>query len=175
MIVLSIDPAGEFSKGKGVTGYCYFEVKGIKWKLLSKGIIKAADYSNVHEYWNAVVDLTYEKLSHVIVEEYRLYNHRNAKGENNYAYMQSMSLMETPRLIGVLCHSMYLRGVKFTMQMASVVGRKHKVEDMNKRGLFTYKDTNKLTYHKGFKLNDHERMAFRHFVYWVDKNHSIRR
>ena len=105
-------------------------------------------------------------VEHVVIEDYKLYNHKGMQAKT-----QSYSQLETPRLLGLLETVCYFAEVPLTWQMATDV-RMYKEELLVE---LKYLDQNG----KRFKMpvnglavtcNEHERMAYKHFIRWFDKN-----
>lgn len=169
MRILSIDPSGNFIQGKGETGYCFFNLVNNKFELIERGTIRAKDFDNQFEYWREILDLLDildKVLDHVILEDYRGYVSSNKNNVN------TGNLFETARLLGLLTFALRFQKTPYTMQMASYLGKNYSDENMVKLGYFYQRLSNNgsKTYKQGGKrINEHERMAFRHFVRWVDK------
>lgn len=157
MKVLTIDPSGNFSEGKGKTGYAVYNDGLFKF-----GTIKAENYIRRVDYWYDVAMLIItEKPELVVIEDYRLYN-TSATG----AKVQSFSLMETPRILGVLEYTAVRNNVPVIFQMANVT----KPYDDSKLSLLGVlkKDKNRWWF-GSTALNDHERSALRHLLRFLDK------
>jgi len=172
MKVLAIDPSGNFVEGKGSTGWILAEVeyyRPTKFTILKKGTVSANDYETRYKYWWAVTELFREPVSHVIVEDYKLYNHKGAK-----AQMQSYSQLETPRLIGVLEYMLEGLRIPYTFQMATEV-RMYTEDTLVYQGLLTRKNKRHLLRVAGLDVscNEHERMAYKHFLRWFDKRYKV--
>lgn len=105
--VLAFDPSGEFSKGKGTTGWCVMNC--VNTQVEQIGTISARHYDNKYEYWDAHIQLIRKFLKQygnnlaVSIEDYILYKQR--------AEAQINSNFETVRLIGILEHFCYTNAV----------------------------------------------------------------
>lgn len=164
MIVLVIDPSGNYEEGKGTTGYAVFRVTGDEFVLTEKGSLCAKDYESRYLYWSSMARKFVGVINpdFVVIEDYRLYNTR-AMG----AQTQSFSLMETPRFIGYLeMRFIEERCIHPIFQMAKDT-KPYEDDIMIKLGIFEKKG--KLIYYNGVKTNDHERMAIKHFYCWFDR------
>lgn len=164
--ILSIDPSGNYEEGKGTTGYVLMQLNDdMSYEVLEVGDIKGGAYNTRLDYWSAHLKLLHPKYAdHIVIEDFRLYNHSGMA-----AATQSHSLMETPRLLGLLEHTCYLTKKPCTMQMASQqkpwsdsilveLGLLHKVA--------------KRFYLGDKPINDHQRSAFKHFLIWWTKEKS---
>lgn len=114
--ILSLDPSGNFTEGKGTTGWCLFNTSDNK--VIKAGSISALDFECKEDYWNYhLKHINKMKKDHksliVVMEDYLLY----ASKAND----QINSRMETPKLIGIIqlhCHS---QNIPVFMQKASEV------------------------------------------------------
>ena len=167
MRVISIDPSGNFEEGKGVTGYIVAKVdeETGEYEITSTGCIKAEDYETRVQYFNAHKMLLKYYYNLAIVEDYRLYNHKGAK-----AAMQSYSLMETPRLLGVIEMESFVTRVPIHWQMASEVMTAFSEDVLVARGEL-FKVGNKYRLRNNMTVNRHERSAYKHFLKWHYKNY----
>jgi hypothetical protein len=155
---LAIDPSGNYVEGKGKTGWAMY-VDG----EFTFGTFDAKDFETRVDYWYAVAMLiAIEKPTTLIIEDYRLYNTRATS-----AATQSFSLMETPRLLGVLEQTAQANNIpQVIWQMASST-KAYSDDKLLKLGILS-KPKNRHIF-KGYKLNDHERSAFRHLLRMLDK------
>jgi hypothetical protein len=160
--ILSIDPSGNFSEGKGKTGFVLCTLDGVGGNTFKFGTIKAEDYETRVEYWYAVAILiAIEKPHTLVVEDYRLYN-TPATG----AAVQSFSQLETPRLLGVIEQTAVMNKVPILFQMANVT-TPYSDDKLQKLGIIT-KEKNRWWF-RGNAVNDHERSALRHLLRYLDK------
>lgn len=158
MLVLAIDPSGSYYEGKGTTGWALFDSK--TRLLLDYGNIKAADYSTVNDYYQAVSILIKPGM-HVVIEEYLLYA--------NKAKQQINSKMETSKLIGYLQMYCFSKGVKYTMQLAGEVVKRWADHILVHKGIIKQANgkLRNMYYALGRITNDHERDAMRHAMHYI--------
>lgn len=157
MKILAIDPSGEFTKGKGTTGFCLYDVEKGSFELFE---IKANDYESRASYFYGIcMTATTKGVKTIIVEDYFLYN--NAKISAN---SQTNSLLETPRLLGALEYEAHNTYTDIVFQRANIKTR-FTDEILVKMGLLE-KRGNKY-YANGKPTNDHQRDALRHALYYV--------
>lgn len=155
---LAIDPSGNFSEGKGKTGWAMF----FKDKF-TFGTLDAKDFKTRVDYWYAVAMLiAIEKPTTLIVEDYRLYNTPGMS-----AATQSFSLLETPRLLGVIEQTAQMNKIPQVIWQMANMTKPYSDDKLLKLGLMT-KEKNRYVF-KGNKLNDHERSALRHLLRVLDK------
>ena len=157
MKIIAIDISGNYEEGKGTTGYCIGNGKGI---IVEIGEIRAADYPTRMDYHNAVLSLALneKKVDVIVCENFRLYQHK--------AQAQIHSLLETPRIIGALEYCAWQKNVPLYFQMAVDVKKRFSDEILLKNGTLK-KEKNAICF-KEIKTNDHMRDAIRHFYYFVN-------
>ena len=174
MKVLAIDPSGNFVEGKGSTGWVLAYVSktrpgGGSFGILKKGTVLAKDYKTRVGYWEAIINLIeYAEPDQLVIEDYKLYNHKGMQAKT-----QSYSQMETPRLLGLLeYYAEFVVCVPLKFQMATDV-RMYKDETMQYNGLLRLENKRNLMEvdQRWVSCNEHERMAFKHFVRWFDKTY----
>jgi hypothetical protein len=159
--ILSIDPSGNFTEGKGKTGFAIYLEKDDK-KEFFFGTIKAEDFPTRVDYWfDVALLIALQKPNTLVVEDYRLYN-TPATG----AAVQSFSQLETPRLLGVLEQTAQMNKVPIIFQMANVT-KPYTDDKLAKLGILR-KEKNRWWF-RDKALNDHERSAFRHLLRYLDK------
>lgn len=152
MWILSIDPSGNFTEGKGTTGWAMFK----DGKLDDFGEIKAEDQNSVELYWLAVIDLLDRTDPDAVVcESFRL--------QPGKAPAQSWSHMETPQLIGALRIAAFEYNVKFVLQDPSCKAR---IPDNVLVKMKIIEKRNGRHYALDRPTNDHIRDAIRHGVYY---------
>lgn len=96
MIILAIDPSGEHNSEKAGNGTTGFALRTPE--LLTTFDERAEKYETTEEYWEAVLHhIITEQPDYVVVEGYRLYNHRGMS-----ASTQANSTLMTPQLIGCI-------------------------------------------------------------------------
>ena len=154
--VISIDPSGNFEEGKGKTGIIVAHIQNGEYTLYHKDSIDADKFHSRTAFWAAHLDAIDPSVDQVIVEDYRLYPH----------IKQGYSLMETPRLLGVIEMHCDILGIPIVFQTASqTTGYSDSV--LLNRGIL---EKRKGRYWLGKRmLNDHERSALRHFLLWYNK------
>jgi hypothetical protein len=159
--ILSIDPSGNFTEGKGKTGFVMYVEKDDKQEFFF-GTIKAEDHPTRVDYWYDIALLiAIQKPTALVVEDYRLYN-TPATG----AAVQSFSQLETPRLLGIIEQTAQMNKVPVTFQMANVT-KPYTDEKLEKLGILTKKKNR--WWFRDKALNDHERSALRHLLRYLDK------
>lgn len=112
--MLALDPSGNYKEGKGITGWCLFDIETMK--IIRVGTLEAKDYTEQYQYWDAHVDLI-DSLAgfkpDVVVEDYLLYSNR--------AQNQINSRLETPQLLGIIKYENYKRSIYTHVQTAQSV------------------------------------------------------
>lgn len=164
--ILSIDPSGSFIEGKGTTGWSLLSVDADK--IIKFGVIRAVDYDEVFDYYDAHVDLI-DGLSaykpDIVIEDYRLYADR--------AMAQTNSILETPRLIGILLYECFKRGIKVHTQTASQVKTRWADHVLVHKGYLTKE--NNTYYINGHRIyGEHIKDAVRHAVHFKTFERSRR-
>ena len=167
MIILSLDPSGNFNEGKGTTGYAVMDA--ITGKLLEVDVIAAQSAECIEEYWEKhilLLDKLYRHYNGCMVvrcEDYLLYKHK--------AMDQVQSHFETPQLIGILKYWCFANRVTIYMRPASTVKNRWTDELLERKGYIEKKSSS--WYPVGcnqHNLTLHERDAIRHAVacYYFD-------
>lgn len=113
--ILALDPSGDHTKGKGTTGICYMNTYN---KYIEVFEIKAIDFKDKEAYWDKIIQtiVGYKTIYNdivIVVEDYILYAEK--------AVEQSCSLLETPRLIGIIQWYCYAHDIPCYLEFASVV------------------------------------------------------
>lgn len=169
--VFAFDPSGNFTEGKGTTGWVLMD-----WKenLLERGYIKASDYDCAEAYWRAHVDLIYKynrlykNQVIIVMEDYVLYRDRSLD--------QTNSKMETCRLIGVLQYHCWKLRQPYSMQLAASVKHRWADELLCREGLLYRKGSKFVDVKSGKDISlVHTRDAYRHAIHYVitrNKNKS---
>lgn len=160
--VLGIDPSGNYYEGKGITGWCIYDIKVDK--IIKLGDIKASLYDTQEHYWLAHVYLirdmnkAYRDEGFVVsFENYVLYRNR---AEN-----QTNSAMETSQLIGVIKMECFLHGIRYYSRDAVRVMKRWADQILvHKKYIST---VNKHYYTDCYNgvLSDHHRDSIRHAVH----------
>lgn len=159
-IVLALDPSGNFTEGKGTTGWCMSR----DGYIYSAGQIYAAEYKTQMEYWTAVItmirDLSKEKHESltVVCEDYRLYA--------SASEAQINSNLETPQMIGAIKWFCHMNDIPITLQMAAEVKKRWSNEVMMNKGMLS-QDYRTHKYRLGnLYLNNHSLDAVRHCLHY---------
>lgn len=151
--VVSIDPSGNWTEGKGTTGIAFFR----DGKLEDFTDVRAKDFGSPESYWYEIcVHMSLHFKDDVIVcESFRL--------QPGKAAAQLWSAMETPMLIGFLRMHTYFNACPFILQDPSCKAR---VPDHLLVQLGVLEERNGRYYALGRPTNDHIRDAIRHGVYY---------
>lgn len=152
MRILALDPSGNWSEGKGITGWALFK----RGELFKFGDVRAKEYSKAEHYWAEVCGLVDRFDPHVVV--YETYALQSGK-----AMEQSWSQMETPQLIGLLRWWCWVRCVPAVGQPPSIKAR-FSDSVLERLGIIERTPS-------GYKCmegrtNDHIRDAIRHGMYY---------
>lgn len=160
MLILGLDPSGEFTKGKGKSGYAIFDTVSKQFKEV--GYIDASTsqsfiaHCTLHETLFHSVDL-------IVCENFRL------RADKSLAL--TGSLLETPKLIGVLEFIAHKQGKKLVFQEPS---QKVACDDERLEKLQHLKRDKQRFYLNGagagVMTNDHMRDAMRHVIIYCMKN-----
>jgi hypothetical protein len=160
---LAIDPSGNFTEGKGKTGFAFLFLEGAEGNTIKFGTIDAKKYEHRVDYWfDIALLIAIEKPHTLIVEDYRLYN-----TSTTGAAVQSFSLMETPRLLGVIEQTAYFNDIKQVVWQMANVTKPYSDDKLLELGILTKKKNR--YYYNDVALNDHERSALRHLLRYLDK------
>jgi hypothetical protein len=154
MNVLAIDPSGNFTEGKGTTGWSLIDED---CNILACGQIKAELFQNKIAYWNGVVSLV-EKLNpnYIVVEDFLLYAHKSSSQIN--------SRFETVKLIGILEY-VFTDKIPITLQRAVDVKNRWNENILVKKGIITQK--NNHYYAAGVLTTDHIRDSIKHGIHFI--------
>jgi hypothetical protein len=159
--ILAWDPSGNFTEGKGTSGYAISLDGNQAHKL---GDIKATDYKTRQEYWFAHKELIEKQFpDYVVIESYRLFGHKSKE--------QIGSSLETPQLIGYLEMVCYEMNIPTFLQDPSTKSR-HADDVLVKSGVIERKGsvTHPKYYYRGELTNLHQRDALRHELYFKKFN-----
>lgn len=161
MKVIAIDPSGNFTDGKGITGVAIAEVNEdtIDFDTLEFKDIRAVSFQNRHDYWKAIIDLITPD-SVVVIEKFQIRNNGFTVG----------SAPETLMLIGVLIYTCENLGVKYVLQLPTVAKTRYKDNIIQLKVPKLIKTTNGRWYFKTKMLNDHKIDALRHLLYYTRYN-----
>ena len=153
--ILAIDPSGNFSEGKGTTGWAL--VTDTK-TIITVGQVLAKNYSTKIEYWSALMDLIKNlQPDIVVIEDYLLYKDK--------AQSQILSRLETARIIGVLEYICAKRDIPYFFQRAIDVKRRWTDEILVSKG-YIQKQGSRY-YAGGVLISDHIRDAIRHGIHFA--------
>ena len=154
--ILAIDPSGNFSEGKGMTGWCLYDTQTNK--IIKFGVLKAAHYQTAEAYWDAHVELIDGLQGYyydLVIEDYMLYANR--------ANSQINSRFETPKLIGIMQMEAYRRSIPIYFQTAAAVKARWRDDILVRKGLI--RQEGESYYISNVCLVDHIRDAIRHAVH----------
>lgn len=166
MIILAIDPSGNFKEGKGTSGLCLLKDKEIDtlWDIQARDYVKDVAYWHDHIY-------NIEKFhpDFVVIEGYRLYNHRGMA-----AASQANSELETSQLIGAIKLKCYEYSIPLHIQFASEVKSRWSDDVLVNTG--TLERRGNRLYFNDRMTNDHQRDALRHALhFWRYGNHELKK
>ena len=160
--VLGIDPSGNFFEGKGITGWCVFDI--VKDKVVECGSLYASRAKSQEAYWwthvvliNSMFNKYKAKGIVVSMEDYVLYA-RQAKAQIN-------SGMETSQLIGVIKTHCWIKRIALYMRTASHVKRRWTDNILCNKGYIRKDRSSFFADCKAKVLCEHERDAIRHAVH----------
>lgn len=155
MILLAIDPSGNFNEGKGTTGWALLTDQK---EILSCGQVLAKNYSNKFEYWETVLNLiTHLQVDIVVIEDFLLYETKSKSQIN--------SRFETPKLIGLLEYHCNKNCIKYTLQRAVDVKKRWTDDILTTKGYI--QKVNNRYYAGGVLTSDHMRDAIRHGIHYI--------
>jgi len=159
MIVLGVDPSGEFEKGKGTTGLAVVEVDGNKTALHYHSVIAASECNTRLHYWRAIYTAIRDiakryDIKEIVIEDYVLYG-SSAKAQIN-------SGMETSKLIGMLMYNLsYICEFKVHLNIAANVMNRWTNKILEHEGIISLEGTRAYdSEHK--HINKHALDAIRH-------------
>ncbi len=157
VLIIGLDPSGNFSEGNGTTGICVLS------EITRVFDIPAVIYDTAEEYWQAHIRfLEGYQMMHpdmeVVMEGYRLYGHKTATQIN--------STLETPQLIGVIKYWCYTNGVPLKIQFASDVKNRWSDSVLEKLGVIEIVNTRRKLKSSGQWLNNHKTDALRHALHY---------
>ena len=158
VLIVALDPSGNFSEGNGTTGVCT-----LKGDYATVTDIYAGHFNSAEEYWNAHIDYLELTLSvlhefEVVMEGYRLYGHKTATQIN--------STLETPQLIGVIKYWCYRHGVPLKIQFAADVKKRWSDSVLEKLGVIEIVNRRRKLSSSGQWLNNHKTDALRHALHY---------
>lgn len=129
--VLSFDPSGEFTRGKGTTGWCVMDC--LTTDVLQIGTISARDFDEKYAYWDEHIQLIrrmykqYGSKLGVTVEDYILYKQRvDAQINSNF---------ETCRVIGIIEHYCWSNMINCNLRFAVAAKTRWTDEILEHKGI----------------------------------------
>ena len=155
MKILAIDPSGNYTEGKGTTGWAQY----YKNKIVSVGQIRAEEYSSQVDYWDSHITLIDALRPDILVmENYRLF----ASATN----AQINSELETPQLIGVMKSYCSKQNIIVRMQPAMIKHRFTNEILLHKK--IVSQDSQKRYYAVGVPITRHILDAIRHGEFYIN-------
>ena len=162
-IILALDPSGNFTEGKGTTGWCLLDQETMN--ILDASSISAKTFDSREAYWKANVELikqyseVYKDRLIVVIEDYILYA--------NKASNQINSKLETSRLLGILQYICYDCKIHYTTQLAASVKNRWTNEILEHKGIINHIPNKGYSTSSQVKLNRHSLDAVRHAVHYA--------
>ena len=162
VLIVALDPSGNYSEGNGTTGVC--ELEG---KLATVSDIHAGAYECAEEYWKAHIDTLHNFLEYadyskqdleIVMEGYRLYGHKTATQIN--------STLETPQLIGVIKFWCHVNRIPLKIQFAADVKTRWSDSVLEKLGVIEIVNRRRKLSSSGQWLNNHKTDALRHALHY---------
>lgn len=155
MKILAIDPSGNFTEGKGTTGWSLLNEK---FEITACGQKLATDYNTKEEYWKSILNLISElKPDQLVVEDFLLY----ATKSNS----QINSRFETPKLIGIIELYAYEHHIPIHLQRAVDVKNRWRDDILVNKNIIS-KNNNRY-YAGGVMISEHIRDSIRHGVHFI--------
>lgn len=158
---MGIDPSGDFTKGKGTTGMCLLDTHS--QQVLDVFDVSAKDFDRIEAYWTAITDIImnyralYKGKLAVAMEDYILYADK--------AQSQINSLLETPRIIGVIQWLCYKYKIPYATECAGAVKQRWANHILAYKGYITLQGKQVLV--QGKPQSDHCVDAIRHAVHYA--------
>lgn len=159
MTTIAIDPSGNFLEGKGHTGIAI--MTDCDWETVTTESINAKDYDTRYEYWTAVkqtiAKYVIRKLPvQVVIENYVVRSNGFTTGK----------MPETAMLIGVLVYFCEECRIPVYLQAPSQAKTRFR-DDLLPSYIPGLRVSSKNRYYLKDKLiNDHERDAMKHLLYF---------
>lgn len=152
--ILALDPSGNFTEGKGTTGWALLNETGTP---IACGQIRAVMFETKTAYWNAVVSLvTQLQPDYLIIEDFLLYADKSQ--------VQIHSRFETVKLIGILEY-IFTDKIPIILQRAVDVKNRWNDNILVTKGYI--ERTNGRYYAAGVIAPDHIRDAIRHGEHFI--------
>ena len=159
VLIIALDPSGNYSEGNGTTGICTLD--GDKAQVSD---IHAGGFDSAEAYWDAHVKYLDScrfwdnNGIEVVMEGYRLYGHKSATQIN--------STLETPQLIGVIKYWCYANKVPLKIQFAADVKNRWSDKLLEKLGVIEIVNRRRKLSSSGQWLNNHKTDALRHALHY---------
>ncbi len=160
MWYMAIDPSGSYNEGKGSTGIAL--MYGDDMTNLTSYDIKAKHFENRHDYWKEIMShpILLSKNITVIIETFVVRSNGFLVGK----------MPETSLFIGALVWELEKRNIPYVFQNPSQAKTRFKDENLGKY-LTNYeirkdKRGRNLYYLNDKQLNDHQRDAIKHLLYY---------
>lgn len=155
MKILALDPSGNFTEGKGTTGWSLFDEN---FNVIACGQKLAINYECKEEYWASIIELISKlKPDRLVVEDFLLY----ATKSNS----QINSRFETPKLIGIIELYAYKNKLPITLQRAVDVKERWKDDILVNKNIIS-KNNNRY-YAGGVMISEHVRDSIRHGAHYI--------
>lgn len=152
MKILAIDPSGNFNEGKGTTGWSLFDEN---CKPIACGQIRAEDFNNRKDYWQAIINIVNSfSPNYLVVEDFLLYADKSK--------VQINSRFETPKVIGIL---EFLYEDIIYLQRAVDVKKRWNDDMLVKKEIVS--KVNSRYYMCGMLVSEHIRDSARHAVHFI--------
>lgn len=165
MIILSIDPSGNFESGKGRTGIAMAQIEKLQDPpmIINVNTIAAKNYGTRFDYWSAV------RQEILLLNEIKSKKHTLHVTLENFVVRSNGfttgTMPETIRLIGVLEYTLEKENISYSFQTPSAVKTRFNNDVLLRVVPGLTKTGNYYRLH-GDIINDHERDAIRHLLYF---------
>jgi hypothetical protein len=155
-LTLALDPSGNFTEGKGTTGWAVISSEGPT--IISCGQVLAENYSNKFDYWRAILNIIDNtKFDYLVIEDFLLYKSK--------AQSQINSRFETPKIIGII--EMYCNNANKPCEFQRAVDVKNRwTDDILVHKGYIQKKGNRY-FAGGVLISEHIRDAIRHGIHYV--------
>lgn len=169
--VLALDPSGSFHEGKGTTGWAIMECAAMK--ITKCGNIRAVHYDTKEIYWQAHLALLetyykkYGKRLFLVIEDYILYESK--------VQCQINSHMETSKLIGIMQHYCWNKGIPYGMQLAAEVKKRWTNEILHYKQYIAYQQKRIILPNNKDYVDKHCMDAIRHAVHFATFKNKLKK
>lgn len=155
MKILAIDPSGNFTEGKGTTGWSLLDET---ITILACGQLLASNYNSKEDYWRSVISLIkHLQPDRLVIEDFLLYASKSSNQIN--------SRFETPKLIGIIEMYAYENNITIKLQRAIDVKNRWTDEILLHNNIIN-KVGNRY-YAGGVLVSEHIRDSIRHGVHYI--------